>query len=133
MTGQRVLLPRAALAREALPVELAQRGAVVEDITVYQTLPVAPDPDGLAELERGVDVATFTSASTVQNYFALLGERAGRLLDGALVACIGPVTADSARAHGLTVHVQPETHTIPGLVAALEDHLAAPNGRGRSV
>ncbi len=132
VTGQRVLLPRAALAREALAIELARRGAVVEEITVYHTIPVAPDPNGLAELERGVDVATFTSASTVRNYFVLLGERAGSLLDGALVACFGPVTADAAAALGLTVHVQPETHTIPGLVAALEEHLAVPIGRGRT-
>ncbi len=126
VAGRRILLPRAAMAREELVVELARRGAVVEDITVYQTLPVAPDPDGLAELERGVDAATFTSGSTVQNYFALLGERAGQLLNGALVACIGPVTADAARSLGLTVHVQPKEHTIPGLVAALEKQLTVP-------
>jgi uroporphyrinogen III methyltransferase/synthase len=111
-----------------LATELTRRGAVVEDLAVYDTLPVAPDPGGLSELERGVDAVTFTSASTVENFVALLGDRAVSLLDGALVACIGPVTADAARALGLPVHVQPAEHTIPGLVAALEEQLVAPLG-----
>jgi uroporphyrinogen III methyltransferase/synthase len=121
--GRRVLVPRAARGREELVIELRARGALVQDIPVYQTLPAAPDPDGLRELWRGVDIATFTSASTVENFFSLLGERAARLLDDALIACIGPIAAEAARSHGLSVHVQPDEHTIPGLVAALEQAL----------
>jgi uroporphyrinogen III methyltransferase/synthase len=120
VAGRRVLVPRAARGREELAVQLRARGARVRDVPVYQTLPAAPDPDGLRELWRGIDAATFTSASTVENFFALLGERAARLLDDALIACIGPVTADVARSLGLPVHVQPDEHTIPGLVEALE-------------
>ncbi|MGE5762089.1 MAG: uroporphyrinogen-III synthase [Gemmatimonadota bacterium] len=122
--GRRVLFPRAAGAREALALELTRRGAAVEDVVVYETLPAAPDPQGLAELEQGVDVATFTSASTVDNFFLLLADRALRLLDGAAIACIGPVTADAARARGLAVHVQPAEHTVPGLVRALVERFA---------
>lgn len=122
--GQRVLFPRAAGAREALALELTRRGAAVEDVIVYETLPAAPDPLGLAELEQGVDAATFTSASTVDNFFRLLDGRAARLLDGVVIACIGPVTADAARAHGLAVHVQPVEHTVPGLVSALVERFA---------
>jgi len=125
VAGRRVLLARARRAREALAAELARRGAQVDDLAVYDTLPMAPDPKGLAELERGVDAVTFTSASTAENFVALLGDRAGPLLEGSLVACIGPVTADAARRLGLPVHVQPAEHTIPGLVAALENHLTA--------
>jgi uroporphyrinogen III methyltransferase/synthase len=120
VVGRRVLVPRAARGREELVAELRRRGAEVEDIPVYETLPAAADPDGLRELWQGVDAATFTSASTVENYVALLGERAARLLDDTLIACIGPVTAEAARSLGLPVHVQPVEHTIPGLVAALE-------------
>ena len=123
VAGRRVLVPRAVRGREDLVVELRTRGALVQDVPVYQTLPAAPDPDGLRELWRGVDVATFTSASTVENYFLLLGARAARLLDDALIACIGPIAADAARSLGLSVHVQPDEHTIPGLVAALEQAL----------
>jgi uroporphyrinogen III methyltransferase/synthase len=122
--GRQVLLARASLAREELPHALAARGALVDDVAVYDTTPEAPDPEGLAALERGVDAATFTSASTVRNFATLLGLRAQPLLDAAVVACIGPVTADEARRLGFTVQVEPEEHTIPGLVRALADHYA---------
>jgi uroporphyrinogen III methyltransferase / synthase len=118
--GQRVLLPRAARGREELAIELARRGASVDEVVVYDTLPASVDPRDLVELERGVDVATFTSPSTVENFFALLGARAVAVLGGASVACIGPVTASAARAMGLTVHLEPAEHSIPGLVAALD-------------
>ncbi len=123
--GNRVLFPKAARAREALATELGRRGALVDEIAVYETLPAAPDPVGLAQLEQGIDAATFTSASTVENYFVLLGARAVPLLDGAVVACIGPVTSEAARAKGLPVHVEPASHTVPDLVIALEQHFAA--------
>jgi len=122
--GRRVLLARASLAREELADALAARGALVDDVAVYDTIPEAPDAAGLAALERGVDAVTFTSASTVRNFATLLGLRAQSLLDGVVVACIGPVTADEARSLGFTVHVEPAEHTIPGLVRALADHYA---------
>jgi uroporphyrinogen-III synthase len=118
--GLRVLLPRAARGREELAVELARHGATVDEVVVYDTLPASVDPQDLVELERGVDVATFTSPSTVENFFALLGARAVAVLGSASVACIGPVTASAARAMGLTVHLEPAEHSIPGLVAALD-------------
>ncbi|HET9707099.1 MAG TPA: uroporphyrinogen-III synthase, partial [Gemmatimonadales bacterium] len=118
--GLRVLLPRAARGREALAIELARRGASVDEVVVYDTLPAHVDPRDLVELEQGVDVVTFTSPSTVENFFALLGARAVTVVGGASVACIGPVTASAARAMGLTVHLEPAEHSIPGLVAALD-------------
>ncbi|HET7251007.1 MAG TPA: uroporphyrinogen-III synthase [Gemmatimonadales bacterium] len=118
--GLRVLIPRAARGREELAIELAHRGARVDEVVVYDTLPASVDPRELRELERGVDVATFTSPSTVENFFALLGARAVGVLGGACVACIGPVTAAAARTLGLTVHLEPAEHSIPGLVAALD-------------
>ncbi len=120
VAGCRVLVPRAARGREELVTELARRGAIVDAVVVYDTLPAAVDPRDMEDLERGVDVATFTSPSTVENFFALLGARAIRVLGGAYVACIGPVTASAARALGLTVHLEPAEHSIPGLVAALD-------------
>ena len=120
VAGLRVLLPRAARGREAMAIALTRRGAHVEEVVVYDTLPASVDPQDLVELERGVDVATFTSPSTVENFFALLGTRAIAVLGHASVACIGPVTASAARAMGLTVHLEPAEHSIPGLVAALD-------------
>ena len=132
VTGRWILLPRAEIAREALADELGRRGAIVHELPVYRTLPVEPDAAALAELKAGVDFVTFTSSSTVRNFVAALAQQrlhARRVLNGARVACIGPVTAQTARELGLTVHVQPEAYTIDGLVEALEQHLAVPAGR----
>lgn len=118
--GRRILVPRAARGREELAIELAHRGGRVDEVVVYDTLPARVDPQDLRELELGVDIATFTSPSTVENFFALLGIRAVSVLGGASVACIGPVTAAAARAMGLTVDLEPAEHSIPGLVAALD-------------
>ncbi|HET6204676.1 MAG TPA: uroporphyrinogen-III synthase [Planctomycetota bacterium] len=129
--GARVLLPRAARSREELAGGLRRRGAIVVEVPVYETLPAVPDPGGLRELERGVDAATFTSASTVRNFFVLLGDSARGLLEGALVACIGPSTAEEARGLGLPVDVEPEESTVTGLVAALAKRAASGAARGR--
>jgi uroporphyrinogen-III synthase len=116
--GQRILLPRADIAREALAVELERRGARVQEIAAYRTLPAVPDPQGLAELRRGVDVITFTSSSTARNFVALVG----RKTLGAAVACIGPVTAQTVRELGLPVNVMATEYTMDGLVAALAQY-----------
>ncbi|HET8628114.1 MAG TPA: uroporphyrinogen-III C-methyltransferase [Thermomicrobiales bacterium] len=129
LAGARVLLPRAAEARDVLPRELARLGATVDVVPVYRTVQAPPDPALLAALAAGeIDIVTFTSSSTVTNLVALIEETAdGRRrtaegrdpLGGALVACIGPVTAQTARERGLRVDVVAAEHSIPGLVAAL--------------
>ncbi len=120
--GQRILLPRADIAREALAVELQQRGAIVDEIAAYRTLPAQPDTDGLIELRRGVDVITFASSSTVRNFIALVGQTA--IQPGTRIACIGPITANTARELGLRVDVQATDYTMDGLVAALVQYLS---------
>ena len=117
VAGQRILLPRADIAREALAIELERRGAIVDEIAAYRTLPAAPDPRGLSELRCGVDVITFTSSSTVRNFVALVGNETF----GAAIACIGPITAQTAREAGLRVDVTASEYTTDGLVAALID------------
>lgn len=121
--GQRILLPRADIAREALAVELQKRGAIVDEIAAYRTLPAAPDPMGLAELQRGVDVITFTSSSTVRNFVALVGRDS--LPPSTRVACIGPITANTARELGLRVDILASEYTMAGLVSALTEYFAA--------
>ena len=125
VTGQWILLPRAEMAREALAVELTKRGAVVHEIAAYRTLPAAPDAHGLAELRRGVDAVTFTSASTVRNFVALVGQSAICNLQSA-IACIGPITAQAARDAGLAVDVMASEYTTEGLVAALAGFFSHP-------
>ena len=66
-----------------------------------------------------MDVVTFTSSSTVVNFMGILEGDASKL-NGAVVACIGPITAASAEAAGLKVDVEASEHTIPGLVGAIK-------------
>lgn len=120
--GQRFLLPRAELAREALATELKKRGAVVDEIAAYRTMPVTPDPESIDELKRGVDVITFTSSSTVRNFVAV--EVTKHLDRQPVIACLGPITAQTARELGLDVAVTAVTYTLDGLVMALEDYYA---------
>jgi len=119
-----VLLPRAESAHPALPAGLEAAGALVESLTLYlSAAPADPPAEVLAAIRRGaIDVATFTSSSTVKNLAAILD---GDLspLGGATIACIGPTTAATARELGLEPDVVAEEHSVPGLVAALRHHL----------
>ncbi|GAB4544019.1 MAG: hypothetical protein Kow0063_37610 [Anaerolineae bacterium] len=117
VTGQRILLPRADIARPALADGLRARGAQVDDVAAYRTVRGDPPPAAFEALLAGVDVVTFTSSSTVRNFVSLTE---GLDYGSPLIACIGPVTADTARELGLPVHVMAGQYTIEGLVNALE-------------
>jgi len=112
--GGRVLLVRAAVARDVLPAGLATRGWDVDVVDAYRSEPV-PLSEAQATALAGAEIVTFTSSSTVTNLLAAAG---GRPLPP-VVAAIGPVTAATAREHGLDVAVEAEVHTIDGLVDAL--------------
>ena len=127
--GKRILLPRAAGARDILPATLAARGAVVEEVQAYRA--VVPDDLDVESMraalrEGSIDALTFTSSSTVANFLRLVGPevieaivRTGR----PVIACIGPVTAETARQAGLAVAVCPPDYTVPALARALIEHL----------
>ncbi|HEY5888785.1 MAG TPA: uroporphyrinogen-III C-methyltransferase [Acidimicrobiales bacterium] len=115
--GGRVLLARAAVARDTLPEGLRAAGWSVDVVEAYRTVPASPDPAAL-DAAAAAGVVTFTSSSTVTRFL----EVAGRDRVPPLVACIGPVTAATARDAGLTVDVEATDHTVPGLVAALVEH-----------
>ena len=118
LQGKRVLLLRAETAREALPKLLEARGAIVDDLPVYRTVPEKPDPKALPELQAGVDAITFTSSSTVRNWVDSVDE----LHPSPLIVCIGPVTADTAKALGLRPDIIANEFTTDGLVDALVAH-----------
>lgn len=126
MTGQRVLIPRAAEAREILPEQLRVHGAEVRVVTAYRTVPSAVEMDRLKDMLRRQDihVMTFTSSSTVRNFCALFdsAEELKKLTESAAVACIGPITAQTAREHGLSVTILAGQNTIPALVEAIVQH-----------
>jgi len=133
VAGQRILLPRADIAREQLAIGLRERGARVDEIAAYRTVP----GDGAAELAKhiqahAVDAITFTSSSTVRytlDGFALLGiepEKAVALLNQIAIVCIGPITAATAREEGLRIDAVAQQFTSDGLVAALVEWFTQP-------
>jgi uroporphyrinogen III methyltransferase/synthase len=126
VNGARVLLPRAAVAREVLPAMLREAGAIVDEVASYRTVSARVDPGELRQyLHDGtIDLLTFTSSSTVTNFLALLGPEAKALLAGVPAGCIGPITAETARAAGLDVVVQPATYTVPAFAEAIVRHLS---------
>jgi uroporphyrinogen-III synthase len=120
--GKWILLPRAEIARKALPEAIFQADGIPHEISVYKTLPVQPDPDGLAALQAGVDVITLTSPSTVQNFVAIVrqsGLDPLHLPNNPVFACIGPITEQAAREEGLVNLVMANKYTTEGLTAAI--------------
>ena len=121
----RILLPRVEMAPDLLFTGLQRLGADPVQAPAYRTLV----PDGLVTQARellgkgAIDAVTFASSSTVSNLMsAVSGDT--RLLDGTMVACIGPVTAQRAEEHGLRVDVVANEHTIPGLVRSMKEYFA---------
>jgi uroporphyrinogen III methyltransferase/synthase len=117
LKDKRILLPRAAVARDLVPVTLGERGALVDVVEAYRTIiPADAAVRAKEALARKPDWITFTSSSTVKNLLAVTGREA---LRGIKVASIGPVTSATARAADLTVDVEADPHTIDGLVEAV--------------
>ena len=113
------MLPRAAVARDVLPLALRDRGACVDVVEAYRTV----IPESAARLAEQIfegshkpDWITFTSSSTVQNFVKITGAAA---LDGVKVASIGPVTTATAKKLGIPVTVEADPYTTDGLVAAI--------------
>ena len=122
LSGARVLIPRAAAGRDVLPEILTSRGANVDVLTLYKTILPGAAPEALRQLfaGEGVDVVTFTSSSTVRNFAAAFPAGAVRERIGqARIACLGPVTADSAAQLGLRADIVAPEFTTKGLTAAI--------------
>jgi uroporphyrinogen III methyltransferase/synthase len=123
VASQRVLIPRAAVAREILPKQLRALGAHVQVVTAYRTIRPSVDVDRFKELLRKheLHVVTFTSSSTVENFCALFEnlEEMKKLTAQAVVACIGPITAKTATEHGLPVAILAAQNTVPALAEAI--------------
>jgi uroporphyrinogen-III synthase len=134
LLGKHILLPCAAKARKIFVTELQQAGAIVDEIPAYYTLPVAGDDEQghtiLALLNKQeLDIITFTSSSTVRHFMQWLASCEGQTESSSLhfvthnsqlkIACIGPITSQTAREHGLPVHIEAQEFTIEGLVEAI--------------
>ncbi|SPF40890.1 Uroporphyrinogen-III synthase / uroporphyrinogen-III C-methyltransferase [Syntrophobacter sp. SbD1] len=122
VSERRFLMPRALEAREVLPEKLRQWGAFVDVVPAYQT--VLPEQDALKIRELlancEIDCLTFTSSSTVSNFFSLIANEDLRYCKEKMaVACIGPVTAQTAEKFGLHTSIMPSEYTIRGLVDSI--------------
>jgi uroporphyrinogen III methyltransferase / synthase len=116
----RVLLPRADIATEALVARLTELGWEAEDVTAYRTVRAAPPPAPVREAIKGggFDAVLFTSSSTVRNLIGI----AGKPHTVTVIAVIGPQTAKTAAEFGLRVDVQAPTASVTALVEALAEH-----------
>lgn len=127
LQGKWVLLPRADIARPDLANLIQESGGVAHEIDAYQTLPPQPQDDEVEALSDGVDVLTFTSSSTVRNFVNLLEPidlDPLNLPGRPKVACIGPITAKTAREEGYAVDMVAEEYTIEGLLRALTTYFS---------
>jgi uroporphyrinogen III methyltransferase/synthase len=119
IAGARILIPRAQIAREILPQMLREKGA--KEVVVapaYKTVtPPHADLERMRQLVRSgaIDLAIFTSSSTVTNFQTMLDIR----IAGLKAAVIGPITAATASTHGLDVVVSSGEYTVDGLLDAI--------------
>ena len=130
LEGARVLIPRAREARATLPDGLRERGARVDVLTVYETVPAEELTVPVGEV-IAADYITFTSSSTVTAFVGLVGGEpalAVQRLAGVRLASIGPVTSRTLESHGLAVAVEAEKYTAAGLAAAIAADAAAGAG-----
>jgi len=126
LRGRWVLLPRAEIARKALPEAIVAAGGIAHEIAVYQTLPADPEPGGLAALKSGVDAVTFTSPSTVANFVEIVHRSELNPLNlpgNPKIACIGPITQKAAEEAGFAETMVAEEYTAEGLVELLRNSI----------
>ena len=122
LKGKRILLARAKEARDILPEGLRKMGAQVDVVETYRTVKPKGGSKGLKQLltKGKVDAITFTSSSTVNHFAELLKkEDLQNLLSGITIACIGPITARTAKNWKMRVQIQPKEYTIPALTQAI--------------
>jgi uroporphyrinogen-III synthase len=126
--GRRVLIARAAEAREVLPDDLRGLGFDVTVVAVYRVVSAAPPAEVLDRFEDGgVDAVVFASGGTARRFVEVLadaGMDARELLVGPVVASIGPVTTDALHELGIAVDVQAEEATAASVVRGLVARLA---------
>ena len=121
--GDRVLFPRAHEAREVIIDSLKSAGFSVDLVEAYRVEPTAAPAEELREMlaQGRIGALTFASSSTVRNYVSAVGPETG----GALVVCIGPITAATAKDAGLPVDAVAQEYTVDGLCRTLVELWAA--------
>lgn len=123
--GKRFLLPRADIARKILPETLSIMGAEVNEVVAYKTVEGLGDKAELIKMleDKKIHILTFTSSSTVKNFVKKLGQEQLGLIKDIPVACIGPITAKTAKDLGLQVDIEAKEYTIDGLIQEILEYL----------
>ncbi|MDH5774986.1 MAG: uroporphyrinogen-III C-methyltransferase, partial [Nitrospirota bacterium] len=126
LKGEKILIPRAKVAREILPQQLQAMGAQVQVVHGYQAVQPEEAQEPITHRFRNQDIQylTFTSSSTVKNFCQLFADRQEmhQLIQHAIVACIGPITAQTVQEEGLSVDIVAAENTVPALVDAIVAH-----------
>ena len=123
--GDHVLLPRGDLSRSVLPDTLKSWGVEVTEAVTYENVISDEGAEEVLQMLRNgeIHIVSFTSSSTVTNLLEILRRHGGEdvltVLGQTKIACIGPVTADTALKHGLSVHYMAEASTLDGLIQAI--------------
>jgi uroporphyrinogen III methyltransferase/synthase len=126
--GERVLFPKADIARTVLPDGLRKLGLSVTELVVYRNVISEEGVHEVLQLlgARQIDYITFTSSSTVTNLVQVLNhhssESAEDLLQNVSLVYIGPQTAKTALDLGLQIDIMASTSTLSGLVEAILEH-----------
>ncbi|SPD75811.1 Uroporphyrinogen-III C-methyltransferase [uncultured Desulfobacterium sp.] len=133
--GLKILLPRASSARDVLPDELTKMGVEISVVPAYQTILADQNTQKAREMlkDSKVDMVTFTSSSTVLNFIDMFSEDSAELIkwmNHVAVACIGPITAETARKKGLSVDLCPAVYTIEALTDSIVDYYSNPAALG---
>jgi uroporphyrinogen III methyltransferase/synthase len=127
--NKKFLLPRAAKAREILPEKIEEMGGQIDVVPVYETIrPTGKREEVRDLLKKGlISCITFTSSSTVENFAKMFPEEdLPSLVEKTSIACIGPITAQTAREHGLEVKIMPGEYTIEALTAEVVEYFSRP-------
>ncbi len=122
LDGKKVLFPRVETGgREVLVKELTASGAEVIEVAAYESrCPEAIAEAALDALQRrAVDIITFASSKTVQNFCHLLKPHGDINLDGICIASIGPQTSKTCLSLLGRVDVEAEEYTLDGLMQVI--------------
>ncbi|MBT2693072.1 uroporphyrinogen-III synthase [Bacillus sp. ISL-55] len=124
--GERILIPKGNLARDYISAALKEKGAIVNEVIIYETYLPEESRDKLVKMlkEESLDILTFTSPSTIDHFMKIVEDHN---LDGKLehciVACIGPVSKRKAEQRGLKVHAMPEKYTVEEMLNSIAKYI----------
>ncbi|MCM3572082.1 uroporphyrinogen-III synthase [Mesobacillus subterraneus] len=124
--GERILIPKGNLARDYISAALKEKGAIADEIIIYETFMPDESRGKLVKMlsEESLDILTFTSPSTIDHFMKIVEENQLRdKLEHCIVACIGPVSKRKAEQRGLKVHAMPEKYTVEDMLKSVANFI----------